>query len=102
MNNNFKRWDALDEKIKTAQKTLGVQSQQWNSYQETLLQTINWLESVEKVIASNQSPIWSSPQEIRSKLLKQKVLNITNCTLTLNNFLLMNYAFVRSIILNNI
>lgn len=75
VNNNFKRWDALDEKIKTAQKTLGVQSQQWNSYQETLLQTINWLESVEKVIASNQSPIWSSPQEIRSKLLKQKVLN---------------------------
>lgn len=69
----FNRWDALDEKIKTAQKTLGVQSQQWNSYQETLLQTINWLESVEKVIASNQSPIWSSPQEIRSKLLKQKV-----------------------------
>jgi len=50
-----------------------VQSQQWNSYQETLMQTINWLESVEKAIASNQSPVWSSPQEIRSKLLKQKV-----------------------------
>lgn len=63
----------MDDKIKTAQKSLGVQSQQWNIYQETLLQTINWLESVEKAIASNQTSIWSSPQEIRSKLLKQKV-----------------------------
>lgn len=69
----FNRWDSFDEQIRTAQKSLGVQSQQWNSYQETLLQTINWLEGIEKVIASYQSPIWSSPQEIRSKLLKQKV-----------------------------
>lgn len=70
---DFYRWDTLDEQIKTAQKTLGAQSQQWNSYQETLLQTINWLEGIEKSIASNQSTVWSSPQEIRSKLLKQKV-----------------------------
>jgi len=52
---------------------LGTELQQWNSYQETLLQTINWLEGIEKSIASNQLTLWSSPQEIRSKLLKQKV-----------------------------
>lgn len=79
--------------MKTAQKALGAQSQQWNSYQETLLQSINWLEGVEKAIASNQSPVWSSPQEIRSKLLKQKVRRPENIETPNNDFYFTNFYY---------
>ncbi|GLH12194.1 Uncharacterized protein GBIM_16929 [Gryllus bimaculatus] len=66
------RWDQLEEGIKEQQKRHDAQSLQWSSYQETLQQTLAWLDSMEKALLHDPLSSWSSTQEIRSKLLKHK------------------------------
>ncbi|XP_071454862.1 muscle-specific protein 300 kDa-like [Hetaerina americana] len=65
------RWEKLEDGLKEYQKQLDAQSLQWSSYQETLQQTLAWLEAAEKSL--HQEPSASaSPQEARSRLLKHK------------------------------
>lgn len=54
------------------QKKQEAVSLQWASYQETLNQTLAWLSQMEAGLACDPGS-WSSTQEIRSKLLKNKV-----------------------------
>jgi hypothetical protein len=49
---------------------------QWSSYQETLQQTLAWLDAMEKTLQQDPTVSWVSTQEIRSKLLKYKVKSI--------------------------
>ncbi|XP_068085330.1 muscle-specific protein 300 kDa [Anabrus simplex] len=66
------RWDRLEEGIKEQQKLQECQTMQWSSYQETLQQTLAWLEAMEKTLLQDPASSWASSQEIRSKLLKHK------------------------------
>lgn len=68
------RWDRLAEGITEQQKKQDAQSLQWSSYQETLQQILTWLDTMERAVKQDSSIVWSSLQEIRSKLLKLKVL----------------------------
>lgn len=70
------RWDQLEEGIKEQQKRQDAQSLQWSSYQETLQQTLAWLDAMEKTLQQDPAGSWASTQEVRSKLLKHKVTNI--------------------------
>lgn len=70
------RWDQLEEGIKEQQKRQDAQSLQWSSYQETLQQTLAWLDAIEKTLQQDPAGSWASTQEVRSKLLKHKVTNI--------------------------
>lgn len=54
------------------QKKQEAVSLQWASYQEMLNQTLAWLSQMESGL-TNDPGSWSSTQEIRSKLLKNKV-----------------------------
>lgn len=67
------RWDRLAEGIVEQQKKQDAQSLQWTSYQETLQQILTWLDTMERAVKQDSSTVWSSLQEIRSKLLKLKV-----------------------------
>jgi nesprin-1 len=78
------RWDKLEEGIKEQQKRQDAQSLQWSSYQETLQQTLAWLDAMEKTLQQDPAAFWSSTQEIRSKLLKHKVTDIVLHSITLN------------------
>lgn len=69
----FYRWDTLSEKTGKSIKYIEAQSQQWNSYQESILRVNNWLDNFEKTIASSQHNIGISLSEIKTKILKQKV-----------------------------
>ena len=71
----FFRWDQLEEGIKEQQKRQDAQSMQWSSYQETLQQTLAWLDAMEKTLQHDPAGSWASTQEIRSKLLKHKVIH---------------------------
>lgn len=69
------RWDALNDGIKQQQKYHEAQTLQWSSYQETLQQTLAWLDEKEKVVQSENAASASvSTPEIRSKILKNKTL----------------------------
>jgi nesprin-1 len=70
------RWDQLEEGIKEQQKRQDAQSLQWSSYQETLQQTLAWLDAMEKTLQQDPAGSWASTQEVRSKLLKHKVTNV--------------------------
>ena len=70
------RWDSLAEGIVEQQKKQGLQSLQWSSYQETLLQILTWLDNMERTVKQEASVIPSSLQEVKSKLLKCKVTNL--------------------------
>lgn len=67
------RWDRLAEGIAEQQKKQDARSLQWSSYQETLQQILTWLDAMERAVKQDSSTVWSSLQEIRSKLLKLKV-----------------------------
>lgn len=69
------RWDHLAEGIASQQKKQDAQSLQWTSYLENLQQILLWLDTMESSIKQDSSAIWSSLQEVRSKLLKYKVTN---------------------------
>jgi len=64
----------LAEGIIEQQKKQDAQSLQWSSYQETLQQILTWLDTMERAVKQDSLVVWSSLQEIRSKLLKLKVL----------------------------
>nr|XP_034172930.1 nesprin-1 isoform X14 [Osmia lignaria] len=66
------RWDKLVEGIAEQQKKQDAQSLQWSNYQETLQQILAWLDTMERSVKQDSSIIWSSLQEIKSKLLKSK------------------------------
>lgn len=67
------RWDRLAEGITEQQKKQDAQSLQWFSYQETMQQILTWLDMMERAVKQDSSIVWSSLQEIKSKLLKLKV-----------------------------
>lgn len=67
------RWDRLAEGISEQQKKQDAQSLQWTTYQETLQQILAWLDTMERVVKQDSATVWSSLQEIRSRLLKLKV-----------------------------
>ncbi|XP_044734627.1 nesprin-1 [Chrysoperla carnea] len=67
------RWEKLEEGIKEQQKLQDAQSLQWSSYQETLQQTIAWLDSMEKSLQYDPNS-WTSNQEVKAKLFKLKAL----------------------------
>ncbi|EZA53954.1 Nesprin-1 [Ooceraea biroi] len=69
------RWDRLAEGITEQQKKQDAQSLQWSSYQETLQQILGWLDTMERAVKQDSSTVWSSLQEIRSRLLKLKTLH---------------------------
>nr|XP_050869210.1 muscle-specific protein 300 kDa [Vespula vulgaris] len=69
------RWDSLAEGIVEQQKKQDAQSLQWSTYQETLQQTLLWLNAMERAIKQDPPVMWPSLQEIRSKLLKNKTLH---------------------------
>ncbi|XP_043492348.1 nesprin-1 [Polistes fuscatus] len=69
------RWDNLAEGITEQQKKQDAQSLQWSTYQETLQQTLLWLNTMERAIKQDPPVTWPSLQEIRSKLLKNKTLH---------------------------
>ncbi|XP_012253400.2 muscle-specific protein 300 kDa isoform X14 [Athalia rosae] len=69
------RWDKLAEGIKEQQKKQDAQSLQWSSYQDTLQQTLAWLDNMERTLKQDSSAVWSSLQEVRSKLLKNKTVH---------------------------
>lgn len=71
------RWDRLAEGITEQQKKQDAQSLQWTSYQETLQQILAWLDMMERAVKQDSSIVWSSLQEIRSKLTKLKVGMLT-------------------------
>lgn len=66
------RWDKLDDGIRNLQKRQEAQTMQWSSYQDTLQQTLSWLEGMEKNLQQESPNTWTSTQEIRSKLFKHK------------------------------
>lgn len=66
------RWDKIDEGIRKLQKRQEAQSIQWSSYQDTLQQTLSWLDTLEKLLEQENPNTWTSTQEIRSKLFKYK------------------------------
>lgn len=68
------RLDVFEQGIEQEQRRQDAQSIQWSSYQETLGQTLSWLETMEKLLQQEPAASWSSVQEIRSKLLKHKVM----------------------------
>jgi len=74
LRNARERWDRLAEGIIEQQKKQDAQSLQWSSYQETLQQILTWLDTMERAVKQDSLVVWSSLQEIRSKLLKLKVL----------------------------
>lgn len=69
------RWDNLSEGILEQQKKQDAQSLQWTSYQETLQQISAWLDNMERAMNQDSSTAWSTLPEIRSKLLKCKMLH---------------------------
>ncbi|XP_076280585.1 muscle-specific protein 300 kDa [Lasioglossum baleicum] len=69
------RWDKLVEGIAEQQKRQDAQSLQWSNYQETLQQILAWLDAMERSVKQDSSVIWSSLQEIKSKLLKSKAMH---------------------------
>ncbi|XP_020291842.1 nesprin-1 isoform X3 [Pseudomyrmex gracilis] len=69
------RWDRLAESITEQQKKQDARSLQWSSYQETLQQILAWLDTMERAVKQDSSIVWSSLQEIRSKLLKLKTVH---------------------------
>ncbi|XP_029680499.1 nesprin-1 isoform X2 [Formica exsecta] len=69
------RWDRLAEGITEQQKKQDAQSLQWFSYQETMQQILTWLDMMERAVKQDSSIVWSSLQEIKSKLLKLKTLH---------------------------
>jgi len=73
LRNARERWDRLAEGIIEQQKKQDAQSLQWSSYQETLQQILTWLDTMERAVKQDSLVVWSSLQEIRSKLLKLKV-----------------------------
>lgn len=68
------RWDKFVEGIDEQQKKQDAQSLQWTNYQETLQQILAWLDTMERSVKQDSTITWSSLQEIKSKLLKSKVL----------------------------
>lgn len=68
------RWDNLSEEIRKLQKKQEAQSLQLSTYQESLQQSLGWLETHETLIAQEKPDTWTSIQEIRSKQLKYKAL----------------------------
>lgn len=67
------RWDSLIDGILEQQKKQDAQSIQWSNYQENLQQILSWLDGMEKAIKQDSGTGWTSLQEVRSKLLKNKV-----------------------------
>ena len=74
MRNLRDRFDALDENINAQVKKLASESQQLVNYNETIQQTLAWLDNMEKSSALDQEPNWMSVPEIRSKLIKCKAV----------------------------
>lgn len=68
------RWDKLIEGIAKQQKKQDAQSLQLSNYQETLQQILAWLDTMERSVKQDSSITWSSLQEIKSKLMKSKVI----------------------------
>lgn len=68
------RWDKLTDSISQQQKEYESQTLQWSSFQDVLQQTLSWLDEKEKVVESEEKVVLNSPQEIKSKLLKNKTL----------------------------
>ncbi|CAH1403532.1 unnamed protein product [Nezara viridula] len=66
------RWEALEEGVKAQQKLVDAQSLQWNTYQESLAQVLSWLDQMEKHLKHDSIFTLTSPNDIRSKLLRQK------------------------------
>lgn len=67
------RWDSLADGILEQQKKQDAQSLQWSSYQETLQHILSWLDAMERAMKQDSANGWTSLQEVRSKLLKNKV-----------------------------
>lgn len=65
-------WDKLNEDIQKLKKLQEAQSLQLSSYQDFLQQTLGWLDTNETQFAQENTNTWTSPQEIRSKLMKYK------------------------------
>lgn len=83
------RWEALEEGVKAQQKLVDAQSLQWNTYQESLAQVLSWLDQMEKHLKHDSIFTLTSPNDIRSKLLRQKVnspLNVLQNTLSKYSF----------------
>ncbi|CAG7726205.1 unnamed protein product [Allacma fusca] len=74
MRNLRDRYDALDEEINNLIKKYASESQQLVNYNETLQQTIAWLDDMEKRSSIEQEPNWMSVPDIRSKLIKCKAV----------------------------
>lgn len=68
------RWDNLSEEIRKLQKKQEAQSLQLSTYQESLQQSLGWLETHETLVAQEKPDTWTSIQEIRSKQLKYKAV----------------------------
>lgn len=66
------RWDQADDDIRKLQKRQEAQTLQLSSYQDILQQTLTWLSTLENTLEQENPTSWTSPQEIRSKLLKYK------------------------------
>lgn len=69
------RWDNLNEGILEQQKKQDAQSIQWTNYQENLQQILTWLNGMERTLKQDSGTGWSSLQEVRSKLLKNKAIH---------------------------
>lgn len=66
------RWDKADEDIRKLQKRQEAQTMQLSSYHDILQQVLVWLSTLESSLVQENPNTWTSPQEIRSKLLKYK------------------------------
>lgn len=67
------QWDTIELGISEQQRAQDAQVQQSTALHDSVSSARNWLENIEKMKPAEPSN-WLSVQEIRSKLLKQKVM----------------------------
>ena len=67
------RWDTLEIKILDQQKNQELLLQQQINYQDTISNATAWIENAEKTVPPLDSVNWTSVQDLRSKLGKNKV-----------------------------
>ncbi|ERL91661.1 hypothetical protein D910_08989, partial [Dendroctonus ponderosae] len=65
------RWEKLADGVVTQQKLQEAQTLQLSNYQEMLQHALAWLDTMEKQVKLDTTS-WSSIQDVRGKLLKQK------------------------------
>lgn len=71
-------WEKIEAGILEQQRKQEAQMMQWSSFSESTQAARNWLDNMDKTVVVEPSN-WLSLQELRSRLLKLKVLFVVVC-----------------------